>query len=208
MTRYILLSAFLVLATGAVSQAQDDPVLTGPIGVADLLDLPGWFGTDFLSYNPVPAYLERIPQHIADVEILCFLGTWCPDSRREVPRMIRILQATKRPPETMRMIGLDRAKRSPDALEARYTIERVPTFIFLRDGKELGRIVESPLGSLEKDMLGIIDPDAGKGDGTAVPAQGREGVRVDADGNIPREDGNVEVDSPDDADAVKRESGS
>ncbi|MDX9758882.1 MAG: hypothetical protein RBU27_06945 [Bacteroidota bacterium] len=205
MKRFLCITAILLFTVGTAARAQDAPVLTGPIGIADLLDLPGWFGEDFLSYTPMPVYLADIPRHIEDVEILCFLGTWCSDSRREVPRMIRLLQATNRPPETMRMIGLDRAKRSPDALEARYAIERVPTFIFFRDGEEIGRIVEAPLGSLEKDMLGIIDPDAGKGDGTTPPE--RDGIPVDAEGNIPRDDGSMEVEPPSDADAVEYESG-
>jgi hypothetical protein len=32
----------------------------------------------------------------------------------------------------------------------------VPTFIFMKDGQELGRIVEYPLESLEKDMAKIL----------------------------------------------------
>ena len=35
-------------------------------------------------------------------------------------------------------------------------IERVPTFIFYRDGKEIGRIVENPSNSLVEDFLDII----------------------------------------------------
>ena len=202
MKRFLCITAILVFASGVTARAQDDPMLTGPIDIADLLDLPGWFGEDFVSYAPAPAYLERIPRHIADVEVLCFLGTWCSDSRREVPRMIRILQAAKLPPEKLRMVGLDRAKRSPDALEARYAIERVPTFIFLRDGKEIGRIVESPLGSLEKDMLGIIDPDAGKGDGRAAPPPPDE-QHIDEDGCIRRMDDGGEMEAPDADDAVE-----
>jgi ribosomal protein L30E len=35
-------------------------------------------------------------------------------------------------------------------------VERVPTFIFYRDGKEIGRIVENPQKSLVEDFLEII----------------------------------------------------
>jgi len=35
-------------------------------------------------------------------------------------------------------------------------IEKIPTFIFIMNGKEIGRIIESPNESLEKDMLKII----------------------------------------------------
>jgi hypothetical protein len=151
--------AFLLLCGSASAQTPDK---LGPMTIADMIELPGWFAEDFVGYMPQPEYANAIPAHMNDVEIICILGTWCSDSKREVPRMIRILQAKNIPPEKLKMIGVDRSKRDPDGLSQRYNIERVPTFVFLRGGKEIGRIVESPLASLEKDMLGIIDPDAGK----------------------------------------------
>jgi hypothetical protein len=41
-------------------------------------------------------------------------------------------------------------------LEDGFDITNVPTFIFYRNGKEINRIVESPVISLEKDMLSIL----------------------------------------------------
>lgn len=35
-------------------------------------------------------------------------------------------------------------------------IERVPTFIVYADGRELGRIVETPEGSLEEHLVKIL----------------------------------------------------
>lgn len=171
MKRLLLLVALTPLLFVSQIQAQDTPVLVGPLTIADLIELPGWFGEDYLGYQPERRYLDPIPEHMDDIEIVCFLGTWCSDSKRDVPRMIRIFQTKNLAPEKLRMIGLDREKRSPDGEEARYGIERVPTFVFLRGGEEIGRIVESPLASIEKDMLGIIDPEAGKGDPSAVPMQ-------------------------------------
>lgn len=171
MKRLLLLAALTPLLFVSQLQAQDTPVLVGPLTIADLIELPGWFGEDYLGYQPERRYLDPIPEHMKDIEIVCFLGTWCSDSKRDVPRMIRIFQTKNIAPEKLRMIGLDREKRSPDGEEARYGIERVPTFIFLRGGEEVGRIVEAPLASIEKDMLGIIDPEAGKGDPVVSPPQ-------------------------------------
>jgi hypothetical protein len=179
MKRFLIAAALLTLAASSGLRAQEEKILTGPITVADLLDLPGWFGEEYLGYQPVAMYLDRIPDLLSDVDIICVLGTWCSDSRREVPRMIRILQSKNLPPEKMRMIGVDREKRSPNGEAAQYGVERVPTFIFIRGGQELGRIVETPLASLEKDMLGIIDPDAGKGEPVPAPdMRSDEGVEM------------------------------
>ncbi|MFZ1731499.1 MAG: thioredoxin family protein [Bacteroidota bacterium] len=170
MKKFLTITAVLLLASASSLRAQEEKILTGPVTVADLIDLPGWFGEDYLGYKPVSHYIDRIPDLIKDVDIVCVLGTWCSDSKRDVPRMIRIFQTKNIPPEKLQMIGVDRDKRSPNGEASQYNVDRVPTFIFIRNGREIGRIVEAPLASLEKDMLGIIDPEAGKAEAAPVPA--------------------------------------
>jgi len=41
-------------------------------------------------------------------------------------------------------------------LKTWYDAKSVATIIVMRDGKEIGRIVEAPDGSLEKDLLAIV----------------------------------------------------
>jgi hypothetical protein len=36
-------------------------------------------------------------------------------------------------------------------------VTRVPTFIFLRAGKEIGRVTERPITTLEQDIATILD---------------------------------------------------
>jgi hypothetical protein len=101
-------------------------------------------------------FLEMIRQARPGVHILVFMGTWCSDSKREVSRFLRIADGTGMAAADFDLYGLDRKKTSPDGLEQKYTIERVPTFIFLRGGKEIGRIVETPRTTLEGDILDIL----------------------------------------------------
>ena len=57
------------------------------------------------------------------------------------------------------MIGLDgrpdKIKQGPNGEEKGLSIHRVPTFLFYKDGEEIGRIVESPVGNLELDIAQI-----------------------------------------------------
>jgi thiol-disulfide isomerase/thioredoxin len=85
------------------------------------------------------------------------MGTWCPDSRREVPRFMRILDLWKFPMENVTFIGVDNAKLSPVGEYEKLNIQRVPTFIFYKNNIEAGRIIEVPVTSLEQDIINILN---------------------------------------------------
>lgn len=90
------------------------------------------------------------------VTIKIVLGTWCPDSRREVPKFMRILKEIDFPADKVIFIGVDNMKFSPIDNYNALDIERVPTFIFYKNNIEAGRIIENPTTSLEQDMLNIL----------------------------------------------------
>ncbi len=103
-----------------------------------------------------PDVVQLLKEADSGLDILVFLGTWCPDSKREVPRFLKIMDLAGIPATRVRLYGLDRSKKSADGLTDQYSISRVPTFIFLRQGSEVGRIVEIPQTTLEMDMLSIF----------------------------------------------------
>ncbi|MFZ0281243.1 MAG: hypothetical protein WAL29_06320, partial [Bacteroidales bacterium] len=61
-----------------------------------------------------------------NLTIMIIMGTWCPDSRREVPRFMRILDIWKFPPENITFIGVDNTKIAPVGGYDTLNIERVP----------------------------------------------------------------------------------
>ena len=91
-----------------------------------------------------------------DLTIKIVMGTWCPDSRREVPRFMRILDSWKFPVSMVTFIGVDNAKLSPVGEYDKLDIQRVPTFIIYKNNIEAGRIIENPITSLEQDMVNIL----------------------------------------------------
>jgi len=84
------------------------------------------------------------------------MGTWCPDSRREVPRFMRILDLWQFPVANVIFIGVDNAKLSPVGEYEKLDIQRVPTFIIYKNNIEAGRIIENPTTSLEQDIVNIL----------------------------------------------------
>lgn len=117
-------------------------------------------GPEFLTaYDTVhiqTEFVDMIRQANAGVHMLVFLGTWCGDSKREVPRFLKIVDAAGITTDRITLLALDRKKTSPEGVEVRYVIERVPTFVFLKKETEIGRIVETPQTTLEGDILTIL----------------------------------------------------
>ena len=91
-----------------------------------------------------------------ELTIKIVMGSWCPDSRREVPRFMKILDYWKFPSENITYIGVDDSKFSPVGGYDKLDIQRVPTFIIYKNNIEAGRIIENPVTSLEQDMVNIL----------------------------------------------------
>lgn len=115
-----------------------------------------WFTQNYDTYKAEEAILDKIRKKINKCKISGFMGTWCGDSRREVPRLYKILEQVDFNMDNLEMVALNRSKRTPDNLQKGYNIIRIPTFIFYKNGKEIGRFVEYPRESLEKDILKIL----------------------------------------------------
>jgi len=91
-----------------------------------------------------------------DLSIKVVMGIWCPDSRREVPRFMKVIDGWKFPVAKLTFIGVDDAKQSPVGEYVKLDIQRVPTFILYKNNIEAGRIIENPVTSLEQDMVNIL----------------------------------------------------
>ena len=119
-----------------------------------------WFLKNYNDYTGDLKAIDSLRPLLKNKKVTIFLGTWCGDSKREVPRMLKILDGCGFPEKQARLIMVSNLtgmyKQSPQHEEAGKNIIRVPTFIFYENGKEMGRIIESPVLSLEKDMLKIL----------------------------------------------------
>ena len=116
-----------------------------------------WFLKGYEEYQFNTEAVNKLNSISKDnLSIKIVMGTWCPDSRREVPRFMRILDLWKFPPDKLTFIGVDESKLSPVGEYESLNIQRVPTFIFYKNNIEAGRIIEVPQTSLEQDMVNIL----------------------------------------------------
>lgn len=136
------------------------PVSVGEIEPEQLAALAGW---DLAADSPPPdaEALDRLRAHASDLRLVVVLGTWCDDSRRELPALQRVLAAV--PALSSRLVGVDRSRRLPLADPDRELFPggiaaAVPTVVLLSaDGRELGRVVERAEGPWELVLADLAD---------------------------------------------------
>lgn len=141
------------------TQKQVDYRYTGELNKEDLLNSPmtyRWFAPKYESFKADEVALKTIKKHINDYDIVMFMGTWCPDSHREVPRVYKILDETGYDMDHLKVYALAHGMVSKSGEEKGKNITNVPTLIFYKDGKEVNRFVEHPRESLEKDIAKIV----------------------------------------------------
>lgn len=115
-----------------------------------------WFNMHYQNYQVDQISLHGVEPLVGPISITIFLGTWCEDSQSQVPEFLRIADDLGIGGEQITLIGLDREHKSPGSHEQGREIGYVPTFIFHRNGMEIGRIVEFPQESLEEDLYRIV----------------------------------------------------
>lgn len=115
-----------------------------------------WFTENYNAHILDSSSLSELKKQLPQVSIKVFMGTWCEDSQREVPALLRILESTDIDPDDVTLIAMTHDKDTPQDFEKDLNIEYVPTILFYKDGKEMNRIVEYAQESLEKDMVTIL----------------------------------------------------
>ncbi len=115
-----------------------------------------WFNKNLADYTVDTKTVESLNPLLKGIQVKAFMGTWCGDSKRETPRFYKIMDAADFDYGNLEMITMTRQKDTPNKYEEGLNITNVPTFIFYKNGKEINRIVEYPIESLEKDMLAIL----------------------------------------------------
>ncbi|MGK2856464.1 MAG: HEAT repeat domain-containing protein [Thermoanaerobaculia bacterium] len=155
----ILIDAKRLDAAGIAAVSQTTlPTVIGETTAERLLAIVPEYRVRKEAYEPdldTLSYLASVIQPEDRLEV--FLGTWCDDSQREIPKLLRILDALEVAGVALplRLVSVDRTKQLPAGLVEGRGLEKVSTILYVRDGVELGRIVERPVGLLEEDLLAL-----------------------------------------------------
>jgi hypothetical protein len=128
-------------------------MLDGKITRSDLQQHFNWFTQGYAGYHPNDTAITRLKPYAGDLHVLVIMGTWCGDSQEYIPAFFKVADSIGLTNDKIEMIAVNRNKVSDSVDVSSLKITNVPTFILSYKGTTLGRIVESPTESVEKDML-------------------------------------------------------
>jgi hypothetical protein len=149
-----------IVASSFHAAANEPPVLLGETSARQILKITPAWKSGYDAYSPDPATIDKLREAARALTpglmVTVVYGSWCGDSREQVPRFLRVrnLVGGRLLPATF--LAISRDKKTPaEAVEGR-DIVKVPTIIVTFKGQEMGRIIETPKGSIESDLLEIL----------------------------------------------------
>ena len=117
-----------------------------------------WFGPNQGGYKADTATLNAFERAKGKYQFVIFGGTWCEDTQFILPKFFKLQEQTGFPDEAITMFGVNRAKTSLGNIAKAFNITNVPTFIVMKDGKEVGRVVEyGKTGKWDKEIAALLN---------------------------------------------------
>jgi hypothetical protein len=114
-----------------------------------------WYAENQKGYKPNEAAIAGLQKLKDSIQFLVFMGTWCEDSHFVIPKFFALTDAAGFPQNRITLIGVDRNKKTLSHLSEALNVEKVPTIIVTKHGKEMGRVVEY-------GKFGLYDLDLGE----------------------------------------------
>jgi thiol-disulfide isomerase/thioredoxin len=116
-----------------------------------------WFHQNQAGYTPNSETVSVLKAKGPQVQFLVFGGTWCEDTQNLLPKFYSLLDAASFPPDQINLVMVDRHRKSVNQLPEDMHLTSTPTFIVLKGGKEIGRVVEyGKNGQWDKEIGDII----------------------------------------------------
>jgi thiol-disulfide isomerase/thioredoxin len=121
-----------------------------------------WFAENMKYGTADASAVEAFKNNAANFSMIVFGGTWCHDTQNLLPVFYRLIDKSGYPENKVTLIAVDRAKTATGDLDKTYHITNVPTFIVVKDGKEVGRVVEyGKEGQIDKELGEIVAKEVG-----------------------------------------------
>ncbi len=152
MKKYCILLAGLFIVNSIKAQAPFTStvdankivILNGIVSKSDLRENPAfsWYSQNQKGYTPAASVLESMTAAKDRFQFLIFGGTWCEDTQSILPKFFRLQELSGVQEKNISFFAVDRHKQTLGNMSNTFNILNVPTIIVLKDGKEVGRVIE------------------------------------------------------------------
>ncbi len=137
-------------------------ILTGTINkylVQNDTAFSKWFVPNKDAYAPDTALLNSFEKaKKQQLQFVIFGGTWCEDTQFILPKFFKLQEMGGVSDNNITLFGVNRNKKALGHIADAFNIINVPSIIVMKDGKELGRIVEyGKTGKWDKELAEIIN---------------------------------------------------
>ncbi|MBC7829853.1 MAG: thioredoxin family protein [Chitinophagaceae bacterium] len=165
--RRILLAGALLISMFSLAQTQyevsndgQDKILKGLINrelIANDTSFK-WYKQNQAGYKPNEIALNALKEKSSALQLIVFAGTWCSDTKYILPKLFVLIDAGGFSQDRVTLIGVGRDKKTIGHLAEALGIINVPTIIVMKEGKEIGRVVEyGKTGIWDKELGEIIN---------------------------------------------------
>lgn len=150
-----LCGSLLLAACATTPNPQANPtVVTGDVSYDEITTTYPFFTAQPKSF-PEQA-VQQLKASQEPTELVVYFAVWCPDSIREVPELMQLLDTVNNPNISYQLIALDYKKQEPQGRAKANNILYTPTMVVFQNEREIGRIIEKPEQDLASDLAGII----------------------------------------------------
>jgi len=166
MRRLLPLICALILSATGFSQHQYEVLVEKPNektykGIISKEVLLGdtsfhWYNENLKGFKPNSGAVEGLKANKDSIQLIAFMGTWCDDSHFIIPKFYSLLESTGFSQDRVTLVGVDRQKKTLGHLAEALNVKNVPTIIVMKNGKEVGRVIEYGKNGLFDMELGEI----------------------------------------------------
>ena len=153
MYKFCILLVICGLAACQSHHGQQGQVVhhVGAITSTDLLAEFPIFAKEYQAYSPSVQELSAM-KVLQGKTLLVLFGTWCHDSEREVPRLLKTIALAGLDNYQLKLVAVDFAKQEPSGLYLKHQLRHTPTFVMESKGLEVARVVEVPMVTIAQDL--------------------------------------------------------
>ena len=135
-------------------------ILKGMLQRSDIEQNPkfAWFGANMKVGKANAAAVTAFQKNKDKFQLIVFAGTWCEDTHNLLPSFYRLVDQGGIADKNITLVGVDREKTALYNLHTLFNVTMTPTFIVMKDGKEIGRVSEyGKYGLIDKELGEIVN---------------------------------------------------